>query len=130
MSGNDLYTVTICTSKPVTRKTGTVNQDLIETYYDATWPMVLAYRKKSDGEITVEKQRMKLDKLPKIETSESVIAAKRFPTVPRLNIDLPKSFTPAQVSAITRTDPTITNHGGLGSHGYAELVNVMNREAQ
>lgn len=114
-----LYTVIICTSKPVTRKTGTVNQDVIETYYDATWPQVLAYRKKYDGEITVEPQSRRLDKLPKVETGESPIALKRFPSQPRLNVE---------ISPISKSEPPIKSHGGLGVGGYAELVNVMMNE--
>ena len=88
----DLYTVVICTSKPVEHKTGgktvTINQDVIETYCDATWKQVLAYRKKFGGEVTIEKQSRRLDRSPKIEMGESTICAERFPTVPRERLHL------------------------------------------
>jgi hypothetical protein len=132
---SDLYTVVICTSKPVEHKAGgrvtTINQDVIETYYDATYPQVLAYRKKFAGEVTIEKQSRRLDRAPKIETGESPIAAERFPSVPRLHLD-PQQRRAAIAAACVRpvgytSEPhVISEPSPTPTDSYADLVNAMN----
>ena len=127
----DLYTVVICTSKPVEHKTGgktvTINQDVIETYCDATWKQVLAYRKKFGGEVTIEKQSRRLDRSPKIEMGESTICAERFPTVPRERLHLsPLQMREAALACGRRpkgyeSEPHVVSE----PESFADLVNVL-----
>jgi len=123
----ELFKVIICTSVPVTRPTGVVSQDTIQTYYDASWKQVLAYRKKFDGEITIERQSRALGLGPKIETGTSAIGVERYPSVLRPHSDVTQDL------RFKRTnEPTITYvpKTPLPGGTYADLINVMMEEAK
>ena len=83
MMQETLKTVTFCQSVPL-RKQGDdeVMLDTIQTYYDCTEKVIKALATKFPGtDFTIERQSRPFNKMPKIETSESFRATKRYPSM-------------------------------------------------
>lgn len=83
MTQETLKTVTFCQSVPL-RKQGDdqIMLDTIQTYWDCTERVIKALAEKFPGTMfQIERQTRRLDRMPKIETSESFLAMKRFPSM-------------------------------------------------
>lgn len=125
-----LKTVTFSQSVPL-RKEGDkdVMKDTIQTYYDMTEPAIKKLAEKFPGlDFTIEKQSRALGKMPKIETSESYLSMKRYPSVPRSDQEKIGGGAFKKQSGTFAATPAPAS-APAKSADYSTLVNTMMQEA-
>jgi len=131
MSDRDLYTVTMIRSVKVTTPAGEKMQDIIETHYDVTWKGIDVLQAKHAGDVTVEQQTKRLDRMPKIETGERELSTEPTRGAP---IDREKVAGGYRRSAQFTTTPTGERKPIKESFpvaaGYASVVNEIMKDSR